>query len=65
MALSRTAAGATLSHVRGGADDAAHRMLCAMRWPDPDGAPVYPNCSCAAVHTYRFRRVFKCKGCYR
>ena len=46
-------------------EDAAHRMLCAMRWPDTDGAPICPKCSCAAVYTYRCRRVFKCKACHR
>jgi len=46
-------------------DDAAHKMLCAMRWPDTDGAPICPKCSCAAVYTYRCRRVFKCKACHR
>ena len=24
-------------------EDAAHKMLCAMRWPDTDGAPICPN----------------------
>ena len=46
-------------------EDAAHKMLCGMRWPDTDGAPICPNCSCAAVYTYRCRRVFKCKACHR
>ena len=46
-------------------EDAAHKILCAMRWPDTDGAPICPNCSCAAVYTYRCRRVFKCKACHR
>ena len=46
-------------------EDAAHNMLCAMRWPDTDGAPICPTCSCAAVYTYRCRRVFKCKACHR
>ena len=46
-------------------EDAAHKMLCAMRWPDTDGAPVCPNCSCAAVYTYQCRRLFKCKACHR
>src|SRR5271166_2489098 len=46
-------------------EDAAHKMLCAMRWPDTDGAPICPKCSCAAVYTYRCRRVFKCKACHR
>ena len=46
-------------------EDAAHKMLCAMRWPDTDGAPICPNCSCAAVYTYRCRQVFKCKACHR
>jgi len=45
--------------------DAAHKMLCGMRWPDTGGAPVCPNCSCAAVYTYRCRRVFKCKACHQ
>ncbi|MBV8414676.1 MAG: IS1595 family transposase [Verrucomicrobia bacterium] len=46
-------------------EDAAHKMLCAMRWPDTDGAPICPRCSCPAVYTYRCRRVFKCKACHR
>ena len=36
-----------------------------MRWPDTDGAPICPHCSCATVYTYRCRRLFKCKACYR
>jgi transposase-like protein len=46
-------------------DDAAHKMLCGMRWPDIDGAPICPHCSCAAVYAYRCRRLFKCKACHR
>jgi hypothetical protein len=46
-------------------EDAAHKMLCEVRWPDTDGAPICPNCSCAAVYFYRCRRVFKCKACHR
>ncbi len=46
-------------------EDAAHKMLCEMRWEDTDGAPVCPHCSCPAVYTYRCRRVFKCKACHR
>jgi hypothetical protein len=26
---------------------AAHQMFRRMRWPDTEGAPVCPNCSCA------------------
>ncbi|MGO9235653.1 MAG: transposase [Methylocella sp.] len=46
-------------------EDAAHKMLCEMRWEDTDGDPVCPHCSCPAVYTYRCRRVFKCKACHR
>ena len=46
-------------------EDAAHKMLCEMRWEDTDAAPVCPHCSCPAVYTYRCRRVFKCKACHR
>jgi hypothetical protein len=46
-------------------EDAAHKMLCGMRWPDADGAPVCPHCSCPVVYTYRCRRLFKCKACHR
>ena len=46
-------------------DDAAHKMLCGMRWPDTDGAPICLHCGCAAVYTYRCRRLFKCKACHR
>jgi hypothetical protein len=46
-------------------EEAAHQMFRRMRWPDTEGAPVCPNCSCAAVYTYRCRRVFKCKACCR
>ena len=38
-------------------EDAAHKMLCAMRWPDTEGAPICPNCNCVAVYTCRCRRV--------
>jgi len=46
-------------------EDAAHKMLCGMRWPNADGAPICPACSCAVVYAYRCRRVFKCKACHR
>jgi transposase-like protein len=46
-------------------DDTAHKILCGMRWPDTDGAPICPHCSCAAVYTYRCRQLFKCKACHR
>jgi hypothetical protein len=36
-----------------------------MRWPDTDGAPIRPNCSCASVDTYRCRRLFNCRACRR
>jgi hypothetical protein len=39
------------------AEDAAHKMLCAMRWPVTDCTPVCPNCCCAAVYSYQ------CKAC--
>jgi HAE1 family hydrophobic/amphiphilic exporter-1 len=35
-----------------------------MRWPDTDGAPICPHCSCAVVYTYRCRRLFKCKAVF-
>ena len=38
-------------------EDGAHKMLCAMRWPDTDGAPICPTCSCAAVYTCTPERV--------
>ncbi len=46
-------------------EDAAHKMLCKMRWADTGGDPVCPHCSCPAIYTYRCRRVFKCKACHR
>jgi len=46
-------------------EEAAHQMFRRMRWPDTEGAPVCPNCSCAAVYTYRCRHVFKCEACCR
>jgi transposase-like protein len=65
--------GATFSYVRGRADpvasrlseDAAHKMLCELRWENTDGAPVCPHCGCPDVYTYWCRRVFKCKACHR
>jgi len=61
-AAARTLSLIDLCHL---SEDAAHKMLCAMRWPDTDGAPICPRCSCATVYTYRCRRVFKCKACHR
>ena len=46
-------------------EESAHQMFRRMRWPDTEGAPVCPNCSCAVVYTYRCRHVFKCKACHR
>jgi transposase-like protein len=46
-------------------EEAAHQMFRRMRWPDTNGAPVCPACSCAPVYAYRCRQVFKCKACHR
>jgi transposase-like protein len=62
-----SAAARTLSLIDlcGLSEDAAQKMLCAMRWPDTDGALVCPKCSCAALYAYRRRRLFRCKACHR
>jgi len=46
-------------------EDVTHKMFSAARWPDADGAPICPNCSCAAVYPGRCRRRFKCKICHQ
>jgi transposase-like protein len=46
-------------------EDDAHKVLREMRWPDTGGAPSCPTCECAAVYTYRCRRLYKCKACHR
>ena len=46
-------------------EEAAYNMLCRMRWPETDGAPVCSECGCPVAYVYRCRRLFKCKGCHR
>lgn len=41
----------------------AIEVFKSIRWADTNGAPVCPNCGCAAVNAYKTRPIFKCKGC--
>ncbi len=34
-----------------------------IRWVETEGKPICPRCACAAVYSYKARRIFKCKGC--
>jgi transposase-like protein len=46
-------------------EETAYKIFCRMRWPETDGSPVCPKCSCPVAYVYHCRRLFKCKGCHR
>jgi transposase-like protein len=41
----------------------AYVAFQAIRFAGSEGEPVCPKCGCAAVYTYRTRKLFKCKAC--
>jgi transposase-like protein len=44
-------------------DEEAFEALKLVRWSDNAGEPYCPRCRCAALYTYRTRKLWKCKSC--
>lgn len=61
--LSAKARTLSLAKVARLSDDEAYETFRLIRWTATDGQPVCPRCECAAVYTYKTRRLFKCKAC--
>jgi transposase-like protein len=61
--LSKQARGLSLAHVARLSEDEAHDMFRKIRWSATNGEPVCPRCECAAVYSYKTRRLYKCKAC--
>ncbi|MDB2415186.1 IS1595 family transposase [Rickettsiales bacterium] len=61
--LSAKARTLSLANVFRMSDDEAFETFKQIRWVSTDGNPVCPRCNCAAVYTYKARKIFKCKSC--
>ena len=61
--LSAAARTLSLTKVARLSAEEAVEVFKAIRWADTGGAPVCPNCGCAAVNAYKTRPIFKCKSC--
>jgi transposase-like protein len=44
-------------------DDEAYAMFLGLRYESNDGKPFCPWCGGLTIHTYKTRRIFKCKEC--
>lgn len=51
--------------VGGLTEEEARSQFKLYRWADNEGRPTCPKCGCDAVNTYRVRRLYKCKACYK
>lgn len=61
--LSAAARTLSIAKVARMSDGEAFDAFKNIRWAETGGDPVCPNCGCAAVYTYKARKIFKCKGC--
>lgn len=63
--LSAAARTLSLKAIYSEGEEAAYRRFCRLRWPEADGAPVYPLCGCLDIYELATRRRFKCAACHR
>ncbi len=61
--LSATARSLSLATVARMSDEEAFETFKLVRWSDNGGAPYCPKCRCAALYSYRTRKLWKCKSC--
>jgi transposase-like protein len=61
--LSSAARSLNLATVARMSDEEAHMAFQAIRWSDNGGEPYCPRCKCAALYSYRTRKLWKCKSC--
>ena len=62
--LSAAARTLSLKTIFSEGEDAAYRRFRRLRWPETDGAPVCPVCSCLDFYDLTTRRRFKCAACH-
>ncbi len=61
--LSKAARSLSLARVARLSDEEAFDTFRLVRWSATKGEPVCPRCDCAAVYTYKARKLWKCKAC--
>lgn len=61
--LSTKARSLSLATVARMSDEEAYEAFKCIRWSETKGEPFCPRCACAALYTYKTRRLWKCKGC--
>ena len=61
--LSKAARSLSLARVARLSDEEAFDAFRLIRWSATKGDPVCPRCDCAAVYTYKARKLWKCKAC--
>lgn len=61
--LSSAAKSLSLAKVARMSDEDAFEAFKAIRWAETEGSPVCPHCDCAAVYTFKARKIFKCQAC--
>src|SRR5271170_5317842 len=61
--LSSAARSLSLAAVARMTDEEAFDAFKCIRWSDNAGEPYCPKCRCAAVYSYRTRKLWKCKAC--
>lgn len=62
--LSAAARTLSLKAIFAGGEAEAYRRFCALRWPETNGSPVCPRCSCLEFYDLKARRRFKCAACH-
>ena len=62
--LSAAARTLSLKTIFSEGEDPAYRRFRRLRWPETDGAPVCPVCSCLDIYDLTTRRRFKCAACH-
>jgi transposase-like protein len=61
--LSSAARSLSLATVARMSDEEAYEAFKLVRWSDNAGEPYCPRCRCAALYSYRTRKLWKCKSC--
>jgi transposase-like protein len=61
--LSSAARTLSLASVARMSDEEAYEAFKTVRWSDNAGEPYCPRCRCAALYSYRTRKLWKCKSC--
>jgi transposase-like protein len=62
--LSAQARTLSLKEIYQAGEDAAYATFRKLRWPETDGSPLCPRCSCTKAYELATRRKFKCAACH-